>query len=440
MYVSVLVLVAWLAGHRTFATNWLAAGVLDTAVVRGGEYWRTVTALTLHFDVAHLLSNLGFGAFFGWLAAQLLGPGVAFGGAVAAAALANALNVVGAAGQPRLCRRFDHGVLAARPARCVRVAAPGGFGRALGLSLGAVDRGGVPAGLYRRGRRKHGRAGAPHRLRHGRGHGLVARSPVADSQASVCNGWPGSAPWPALPAAWWAALTPGALDAGRQVCSAADLATAANRQMALQQLTAEQVRTWTREQKDRWWFTNVYRGDMPQLTLRSAVTGFLLGGLLSATNLYVGAKTGWTLGVGLTSVILAFAMFRVFSRLGARDMTILENNCVQSIATAAGYMTMPLISGLAAYMWATNQVLPWWQIICFNVVLSMPRRAGRVPDEAPLHQRRAASVPRRPRLRRRARHALPRRGGRDGHVQGEGARCRGGASPASRASSPARAT
>ena len=42
--------------------------------------------------------------------------------------------------------------------------------------------------------------------------------------------------------------------------------------MALQQLTAEQVRTWTLEQKDRWWFTNVYRGDMAQLTLRSAVS------------------------------------------------------------------------------------------------------------------------------------------------------------------------
>ena len=92
-YVSVLLLVAWLAGHRAFATNWLAAGVLDTAVVRSGEYWRAVTALTLHFDVAHLLGNMGFGAFFGWLASQLLGPGVAFGGAVAAAPLANALNV-----------------------------------------------------------------------------------------------------------------------------------------------------------------------------------------------------------------------------------------------------------------------------------------------------------------------------------------------------------
>ena len=140
--------------------------------------------------------------------------------------------------------------------------------------------------------------------------------------------------------------------------------------MALQHLTDQQIRDWSREQKDRWWFDKVFRGDMPQLTLRAAITGFLLGGVLSATNLYVAAKTGWTLGVGLTSVILAFAMYRILSRLGARDMTILENNCTQSIATAAGYMTMPLTSGIAAYMWATNAVLPWWQIMCFNVVLS----------------------------------------------------------------------
>ncbi len=52
-------------------------------------------------------------------------------------------------------------------------------------------------------------------------------------------------------------------------------------------------------------------------------------------------------------------------------MTILENNCVQSIATAAGYMTMPLTSGIAAYMWATNGVLPWWQIMVFMTVLSI---------------------------------------------------------------------
>lgn len=141
--------------------------------------------------------------------------------------------------------------------------------------------------------------------------------------------------------------------------------------MAIPTLTPEQIREWTPEQKDEWWLKNVFRGDMPQLTLRSAVTGFLLGGVLSATNLYIGAKTGWTLGVGLTSVILAFAAFRVMAQAGMRDMTILENNASQSIATAAGYMTGPLVSGLAAYMWVQNALIPWWQMMAFMVTLSL---------------------------------------------------------------------
>ena len=107
--------------------------------------------------------------------------------------------------------------------------------------------------------------------------------------------------------------------------------------MALAQLTPEETQTWTREEKDRWWFEKIYRGDLPQLTIRSGLTGFLLGGVLSATNLYVGGKTGVTLGVGLTSVILAFAAFRLFTRVGiGKEFTILENNAMQSIATAAG--------------------------------------------------------------------------------------------------------
>jgi uncharacterized oligopeptide transporter (OPT) family protein len=142
-------------------------------------------------------------------------------------------------------------------------------------------------------------------------------------------------------------------------------------EMAIQHLTEEQVRDWTKEQKDRWWLENVYRGDLPQLTLRAALTGFLLGGILSATNLYVGAMTGWSLGVGLTSVILSFALFKVFARLGGTDMNVLENNAAQSVATAAGYMTGPLISGLAAYMWIENKPLPWVPMMSFNIVLSL---------------------------------------------------------------------
>lgn len=141
--------------------------------------------------------------------------------------------------------------------------------------------------------------------------------------------------------------------------------------MAIKQLTEEQVRDWSVEQKDRWWFENIYRGDMPQLTMRAAATGFILGGLLSATNLYIGAKTGWSLGVGITSVIMAFAFFKVLQNLGVREFTILENNAMQSIATSAGYMTAPLTSSLAAYMIVNQVILPWWQIITWNIALSI---------------------------------------------------------------------
>ena len=141
--------------------------------------------------------------------------------------------------------------------------------------------------------------------------------------------------------------------------------------MAIKQLTEEQIREWSVEQKDHWWLENVYRGNMPQLTFRAGLTGFILGGVLSATNLYIGAKTGWSLGVGITSVILAFAFFKVLQTFGVREFTILENNAMQSIATSAGYMTMPLTSSLVAYMIANKVLLPWWQIIAWNTAISI---------------------------------------------------------------------
>jgi len=171
--------------------------------------------------------------------------------------------------------------------------------------------------------------------------------------------------------------------------------------MAIKQLTEEQIRTWTLAQKDRWWLENVWRGDMPQLTWRSALTGMGLGGLLSLTNLYIGAKTGWTLGVGITSVILAFALFKVLSRVGlGREFTILENNAMQSVATAAGYMTAPLISSLAAYMLVTQSVIPMpitvaWMIAIsvLGVLFAFPLKRRFINDEQhPFPEGRAAGI------------------------------------------------
>ncbi|MEO8937333.1 MAG: OPT/YSL family transporter, partial [Burkholderiaceae bacterium] len=171
--------------------------------------------------------------------------------------------------------------------------------------------------------------------------------------------------------------------------------------MPLQQLTDEQVRTWTRFQKDDWWFRNVFRGDMPQLTIRSGITGFLLGGVLAATALYIAAKTGIAIGVGLTSVILAFALFRIMHGAGiAADFTILENNCTQSIATAAGYMVAPMTSALAAYMLVTGKIIPWWHMIAWmcvtsilGVLLAFPMKRRFINEEQlPFPEGRASGV------------------------------------------------
>lgn len=77
-----------------FGVDWLSAGTLSGSAVRGGEWWRVITALTLHGDAGHLLANLLFGAFFGVFAGQYLGSGVAWATILWAAALGNALDVM----------------------------------------------------------------------------------------------------------------------------------------------------------------------------------------------------------------------------------------------------------------------------------------------------------------------------------------------------------
>lgn len=140
----------------------------------------------------------------------------------------------------------------------------------------------------------------------------------------------------------------------------------------IKELSEEQVRTMTLEEKDEWWLKNVYKGDMPQLTIRSALTGMILGGILSLTNLYIGIKTGWTLGVGISSVILSYAFFKMMQKMKlGSEMSILENNAMQSIATSAGYMTAPMMASIPAYMMVTGEVIPMWQCFWWIVVLAL---------------------------------------------------------------------
>jgi len=93
-YIVVVILVTWLAGESAFNRDWLAAGRVDGELIRQGEWWRTLTALTLHSGFRHLAGNIGFGALFGLLAGRLFGSGLTWLCVVIASGLANTLNTL----------------------------------------------------------------------------------------------------------------------------------------------------------------------------------------------------------------------------------------------------------------------------------------------------------------------------------------------------------
>jgi len=93
-YAAVLLFFFAADGKGTFSLYWSGLGAAQAGLIVAGEWWRTLTALTLHDGAAHLIGNLAFGAVFSLLAAQSLGAGVAWLAIVAAGALGNGVNAV----------------------------------------------------------------------------------------------------------------------------------------------------------------------------------------------------------------------------------------------------------------------------------------------------------------------------------------------------------
>ena len=118
----------------------------------------------------------------------------------------------------------------------------------------------------------------------------------------------------------------------------------------------------------RWWLDNVYAGDdAVQLTPRAVIFGMLIGGVMSISNLYVGLKTGWGLGVTVTSCIIAYAVFSALERIVPpwrdRPFSLLENYTMSSAASAAGYMSSAgLVSAMPALYLTTGRLLTSWEL------------------------------------------------------------------------------
>jgi membrane associated rhomboid family serine protease len=93
-----LYVAAWLLGTCWLLQNlipekWEEAGAAaSVAIIRDGEWWRALTALTLHGDISHLVANIASGLLFSAFVLPHLGTGVTWLLIVASGMLGNVVN------------------------------------------------------------------------------------------------------------------------------------------------------------------------------------------------------------------------------------------------------------------------------------------------------------------------------------------------------------
>lgn len=151
----------------------------------------------------------------------------------------------------------------------------------------------------------------------------------------------------------------------------------------------------TPDEIERQWFEKIYtgRGDrQKQLTLRAVLMGGVLGMFMSISNLYTTLKLGWSFGVAITACVLSYVIWNAIRAIwGGRlsQMTILENNCMQSTATAAGSSTGAAIGmAFGALLLIEGVHQPWYVVAAFTfftaalgVFLAIPMKRQMVNQE-----------------------------------------------------------
>src|SRR5512134_1391714 len=100
-----------------------------------------------------------------------------------------------------------------------------------------------------------------------------------------------------------------------------------------------------------------------ELTPRALVVGTLLGTVFGASSLYLVLKVGLTVSASIPVAVISITLFRLASRLGVKDATILENNVVQTAGSAGESIafrlgvTMPAIMILGFNLELTRVML-----------------------------------------------------------------------------------
>ena len=119
-----------------------------------------------------------------------------------------------------------------------------------------------------------------------------------------------------------------------------------------------------------------------ELTLRSLILGALITTIFTAANVYLGLKVGLTFASSIPAAVISMAILSF-----VKDSSILENNIVQTVASAAGTLSAIIfvLPGLVIVGWWTG--FPFWQsfLICLSggvlgVVFTIPLRRALVTN------------------------------------------------------------
>ena len=119
-----------------------------------------------------------------------------------------------------------------------------------------------------------------------------------------------------------------------------------------------------------------------ELTLRGVILGGLITLVFTAANVYLGLRVGLTFATSIPAAVISMAVLRWFA-----SSTILENNIVQTIASAAGTLAAIIfvLPGLVMIGWWTG--FPYWMTACatavggiLGVMFSVPLRRALVVD------------------------------------------------------------
>jgi putative OPT family oligopeptide transporter len=117
-----------------------------------------------------------------------------------------------------------------------------------------------------------------------------------------------------------------------------------------------------------------------ELTIRGLVLGALITTVFTAANVYLGLKVGLTFASSIPAAVISMAILSL-----VKDSSILENNIVQTVASAAGTLSAIIfvLPGLVIVGWWTG--FPFWQsfLICVSggilgVLFTIPLRRALV--------------------------------------------------------------